>query len=295
MSLYDLLLSSRRKQDDLKITIALPSLENSDELVDVIYSSDRTVELNPSKSAHKKKDSPALQSNVLRHIVKGYGRIAFGPDEGIRNIYKPELTRKSKENDVSSIVFSGLNLSESRPEQIGNCMDISEPLDGNENKKDFISNNSSTASLKSGTTVGKRSISATINDKAKPPSNAVNNPYINAKKPLNSVNSSKDTYSTSIATRTSIPGLPPRTDVSNQGKRAEQRNDIQVQAVGVGTSGRAAAMAKMKALGQDWPEEEELPGYGVISSSSANINNDIRNEINKSTQRQRKVKTARSK
>lgn len=62
--------------------------------------------------------------------------------------------------------------------------------------------------------------------------------------------------------------------------------------------GSAAAKARMTALGEDWPEEEELPGFNPASSALANnggASKDALRMANNSMQRQKKVIIAKKK
>lgn len=98
--------------------------------------------------------------------------------------------------------------------------------------------------------------SPAINPKAKPVSNA-SNPYLTGK-------------SNSAST-----GRPAATAVAGQ-------------------SGKLAAMARLAALGEAWPEEEDLPGMAMPASSALNSGN-MSKEAYNATQRQRKVQTAKRK
>lgn len=65
-------------------------------------------------------------------------------------------------------------------------------------------------------------------------------------------------------------------------------------------AGRAAAMARMAAMGEDWPEEEELPGISrpsptAINSSTGGLSRDANKQLNDAMQRQKKVVTAKRK
>jgi hypothetical protein len=63
-----------------------------------------------------------------------------------------------------------------------------------------------------------------------------------------------------------------------------------------GQSGKLAAMARLAALGEDWPEEEELPGLRMpISSSLATGNISVMKETQIAGHRQKKVQTAKKK
>lgn len=68
--------------------------------------------------------------------------------------------------------------------------------------------------------------------------------------------------------------------------------------VGVGqTSGRSAAMARMAALGEQWAEEEDLPGFSMPVTNSINtsgqISKDVAKEANKSLHRNQKLSSAK--
>lgn len=63
-----------------------------------------------------------------------------------------------------------------------------------------------------------------------------------------------------------------------------------------GQAGKLAAMARLAALGEDWPEEEDLPGLSMpVSSSLAPSNSAVMKEARNSMQRQQKVVIAKRK
>lgn len=69
------------------------------------------------------------------------------------------------------------------------------------------------------------------------------------------------------------------------------------QLVGVGVSGRAAAMSRMAALGEEWAEEEDLPMAGPAShllSGSGGVNKAVTKEMQNSKQRQGQRNSAKS-
>lgn len=63
--------------------------------------------------------------------------------------------------------------------------------------------------------------------------------------------------------------------------------------------GKATAMAKMAALGEEWPEEEELPGMSLPATSSLNkigdLSKDNMKNMHNAVQRQKKVIIAKKK
>ena len=71
------------------------------------------------------------------------------------------------------------------------------------------------------------------------------------------------------------------------------------QQVGVGVSGRAAAMSRMKALGEEWAEEEDLPIAGpashLLSGSGGGVSKAVTKETQNSKQRQGQRSSAKSK
>lgn len=64
-----------------------------------------------------------------------------------------------------------------------------------------------------------------------------------------------------------------------------------------GNAGRAAAMARIAAAGDEWPEEEDLPGMSAPSSSvlqqSGTLSRSANKQFNNALQRQKKVATAK--
>lgn len=64
---------------------------------------------------------------------------------------------------------------------------------------------------------------------------------------------------------------------------------------------RAAAMARMAAMGEEWPEEEELPGMtrpnqtSAINSNTGSLSRDANKQYNDAMQRTKKVVTAKRK
>lgn len=74
------------------------------------------------------------------------------------------------------------------------------------------------------------------------------------------------------------------------------------QQLGVGVGGRAAAMARMAVLGEEWPEEEELPGAFTMASSNvttsgsaatAGVSKEVGKEVHIAHQRAQKIKAAK--
>lgn len=74
------------------------------------------------------------------------------------------------------------------------------------------------------------------------------------------------------------------------------------QQLGVGVGGRAAAMARMAVLGEEWPEEEELPGaFSSVSSNvttsgsaaTAGVSKEVSKEMHNAHQRAQKIKAAK--
>lgn len=64
------------------------------------------------------------------------------------------------------------------------------------------------------------------------------------------------------------------------------------------TTARSAAMARMASLGEEWPEEEELPGMKVsiplsVSQVSGQVSKVVAKDVSNSTQRQRKLNSSK--
>lgn len=65
-------------------------------------------------------------------------------------------------------------------------------------------------------------------------------------------------------------------------------------------AGRAAAKARMAAMGEEWPEEEDLPGFSrpnpsAVNASTGTLSRDANKQLNDAMQRQKKVVTAKRK
>lgn len=66
-------------------------------------------------------------------------------------------------------------------------------------------------------------------------------------------------------------------------------------------AGRAAAKARMAAMGEEWPEEEDLPGFSrpnptsSVNASTGTLSRDANKQLNDAMQRQKKVVTAKRK
>lgn len=66
-------------------------------------------------------------------------------------------------------------------------------------------------------------------------------------------------------------------------------------------AGRAAAKARMAAMGEEWPEEEDLPGFSrpnpasSVNASTGTLSRDASKQLNDAMQRQKKVVIAKRK
>lgn len=95
---------------------------------------------------------------------------------------------------------------------------------------------------------------------------------------------------------------------SNKGNSSKGSGGVSATSKAPGSSakpavhaGRAAAMARMAAMGEEWPDEEELPGFSrpntssAINSSTGTLSRDANKQLNDAMQRQKKVVTSKKK
>lgn len=220
----------------------------------------------------KSQPSSALPSNTSksnidvsnRYQLPGSGRIAFGKIVEDRPLFKssssvsptnnPNTTTDNLENKFSSLDIIGP--SQQTSEAQSQAMDVD--TSGNSTPKV---------------------------PKIPAVSTKTNQPRANNKRPPPTSQAATSRPAPTKPHVTGNPYLPPG------GGRAPSSNPKQSMP-NAGQSGKLAAMARLKALGEDWPEEEELPGMAMPSSSYLNSATFSR-EASNATQRQRKIQSAK--
>jgi hypothetical protein len=245
------------------------------------------------------KETHAKSVKYQKYILAGTGRIAFGSHSDVGEIYHYHSASVSKGGppplsinpaddkflDLEEIRFGNLSLS-NKVEDLksnGNAteVDVSGPSSSVSSSRKNKKSDSFDVSSEASKIKKKPNLSKTGTLHGPPAKNAPNPKEINK----NAV---------PATTKTDPYGLQqPRTKPF-----VSSSNSAPV--VGVGqTTGKVAAMARMKALGEEWPEEEELPGFSLPSStlvSNAGLpSKDVTKEANKSLYRQQKLNVAKRK
>lgn len=263
----------------------------------------------PSFPITKKIDVQKLEKNTkkhlfenLRHVVRGggNGRFAFGPAEQLRDIYSlPHEV--SHQGDQERIEFEEISLAklslnngenENTTSHSANNVRTAEHLDS-------VAGNNKLPNKKSKS----NPISTSTNNSIKPnegkgsgtnkpsgiskPNNPANKPPVSSKPPVPGA----PNYNSSTNAKTNKPpaaAIPPKVIPNPY---------VQVGGKPSMTAGRSAAMARMAALGEDWAEEEDLPGMSMPISSNVlrtgQVSSTVSKETNKSISRQQKLKVAK--
>ena len=197
-------------------------------------------------------------TDASRYSVSGTGRLAFGQqEEDVRMIYRTTSSSKkavsrSGEGDLTPLAFSSLSLS--------NITATST----NDTDSDCVTQNVNTPEVKYSKI-----------DKHEAGSRGDGHRLGSSSSSIAVVAAASVTGSSTVKRKGTAPITGRKNpQVAVPGSVQQQQHQRGVGAretsmgVGVGTGGRAAAMAKMAALGEDWPEEEELPGMQLPMTQS---------------------------
>lgn len=277
--LYEILgIYEQRKQHENwqpdKITMINPSQTIENTTVEMII--DESTFNIPTKDNSLAKKNVTNQVKYQRYALPATGRFAFGPQSEISEIYHYHAQNKQKESvdemDVEEINLSNLSL-KPKEEISASVLPENPPLKGKKNKKNDLEDTSS--NKKQNTSKIEPTLSSSLSEKVKDPKNA-------AKGPL--ATTSNKPNSQSFTKKSGNPyGLAPRGPIVGTGQ----------------TSGNALAKAKMAALGEEWPDEEELPGFSAPVSQSLSAGGqptkDVMKEASKSLYRQQKLNVAKRK
>eukprot|EP01039_Chlorochromonas_danica_P000376 gene376-409_t len=200
-----------------------------------------------------------------RYQLPGSGRIAFGkivedrplfkPSSSVNPTNKPQASTDNLENKFSTLGIIGSSEQASKAQS--QVMDVD-------------TNSNSTPAVPK-----KPSVSTNNNQQQR----------VNNKRPPPTSQAATSRPAPTKPHVTGNPYLPPG------GGKAPSNNPKQ-SLPNAGQSGKLAAMARLKALGEDWPEEEELPGMAMPNSSYLNSATYSR-ETSNATQRQRKIQSAK--
>jgi hypothetical protein len=246
-----------------------------------------------------KKSTP--NNNYQRHALPGTGRMAFGGQNDVSEIYQHYHTQNHADHkkqsdflekfDLEEINFSGLCIQDN----VVPTTTESSFSKGRKNKKNLTQEELESKKKQNTSKVEPKIISSTHKSSHNPP---------------HSQTQAHSTDSKPKASTKPVSGLQPfqKTATNNANNNPYGLNPKGpplmtrgggAQVVGVGqTTGKALAMAKMAALGEEWPEEEELPGFAPTSQSlsSAGLpSKDAMKETNKSLHRQQKLNVAKRK
>lgn len=234
--------------------------------------------------------------NLNRYELPGTGRVAFGPPQEIREIFhfyakkqnksQPQSQSNAMDIDKANIALENLNIKETQDD---NSMEVQSNTSSKDKKRaQSISKSESTEqnkskSMKINPTSSTGNKSASSNNNSNASQSQKPNPYLTN-------NASSKTNSNQFSSMSK--GVKPSSKTTETNALGN--------AVGVGqTTGYAAAMAKMKAMGQDWAEEEDLPGFSSSNPSSltsdGSLNKDVSKEANKALQRQKKLVVSKKK
>eukprot|EP01038_Epipyxis_sp_PR26KG_P014406 gene14406-19337_t len=221
---------------------------------------------------NKPKTKKNQQLNNSRFIVNGTTRFAFGMVDDVRAIYRlpkhitePATITHTLENETLLIQLD--STAENRNE---NQLSDKTQIISSDGKIDQLNKNENNDKK-----LPSNSMSTTFNDDS-------------SRNKVKSINNDKPFTPLSYGTHKIKVGNVASNNSANKGKSF---------GLGVGVGGRSAALAKMAALGQDWPEEEDLPSLMKSESSlierNGIVNNQVRKEVQITNQRQGKLKSAK--
>lgn len=215
---------------------------------------------------------PAQQtSSAKRHVMPGTSRMAFGNNEQLSDMFQNKSkTHKTITTTNTSTSSKDMDVDDLHVDKI--TLAATSSNGGNKSSSQGANKQSSTKQAAPPSTDAK--LSGTFpNKKPNPGNTTTTSTASNSMKP-------KAPITTSASKPTSAPGKPAAVSTNTQ-------------------HGKAAAMAKMAAWGEEWPEEEELPGMMLPSTSSVNkigdLNKDSMKQMHNSVQRQKKVIVAKKK
>jgi DNA polymerase III alpha subunit (gram-positive type) len=247
-----------------------------------------------------KKSTP--NNNYQRHALPGTGRMAFGGQNDVSEIYQHYHTQNHTDHkkhsdflekfDLEEIKFSDLSIQDN----MVSATTESSVSKGRKNKKNLTQEELESKKKQNTSNVEPKIISSTHKSSHNPPhshsqtqAHSTDSKAKASTKPVSGLPSFQKTASNA---NNNPYGLNPKgPPLMTRGSGAP--------VVGVGqTTGKALAMAKMAALGEEWPEEEDLPGFAPTSQSlsSAGLpSKDAMKETNKSLHRQQKLNVAKRK
>jgi hypothetical protein len=309
MELYSFLETLELRQQHIRSSALITtSINGSRDVYENANLNQKVVSEQPEASM---KQNSIKSLKYQKYILPGTGRIAFGSHSDVGEIYHyhsssgvkgsniPKSVNPSDDKylDLEEVQFESLSLNNKTEDMKSkdSCVEVNPTA---------ASSGSSPSTSSSLSRKNKKSDSFDVSSEAskikKKPNLSKTGSTVEAsakhgdKRNTQKVKQITDSAPLPTTTKTNPYGLPPpRT-------KPFVNNSNSVPVVGVGqTTGKVAAMARMKALGEEWPEEEELPGFALPSSSlvsSAGLpSKDVTKEANKSLHRQQKLNVAKRK
>lgn len=231
-----------------------------------VISTDLPLPAAPSFSLRSETEGSHHNASDRRHVLNGTSRVAFGNKSDLSDMFQQKSSTKkaSSEMEVDDLHVESITLA---------------PQTDKESKK---ANPISTS--------GKSSKQA-----APPSTDAKLNSHFPNKKPSTTATPSSN------ANHANTASAKPKPSTFTVGSKPIPGKPTPQAAVGATNvqHGKVAAMAKMASLGEEWPEEEELPGMSHPSTSSLNKDGDLTKsgmrQVHNAVQRQQKVITAKRK
>ena len=220
---------------------------------------------------HHEMAQDSVAGDQKRHVVQGTSRMAFGNDGQLSDMFQHSTTSSTSSSAIANSKSDSMDIDELPFEK------LSVEQHQQEGKKSSESHHKVTP--------------AKAAHHSKPEHTTAHNGHHNSNNPIAN---KKPAIAGSVGNGA---GIKPKGSTLSTPKSVPGKfSNIPSSSV---PSSKQAAMAKMAALGEEWPEEEELPGMKLPVTSSLNgsgdVTKDTMKQFNNATQRQKKVIIAKKK